>query len=107
MRRASPLPSVSRKSKGHKRKPSVDKAFLELGRRHFANDFPNPTRQGCPQSDVLRLLTENPTQVEDSVLDHVTSCSPCYRTYSGFLQQMKAKTSNRSSQIRSPKRPRV
>ena len=62
MRRALPLPSASRKSKGHKRKPSVDKAFLELGRRHFAEDFPNPTRQGCPQDDVLRLLAEQPTQ---------------------------------------------
>ncbi len=78
MRRALPLPSASRKSKDHKRKPSVDKAFLELGRRHLAEDFPNPTRQGCPQDDVLRLLAEQPTQVEDSVLDHITLCSPCY-----------------------------
>ncbi len=62
MRRASTLPSVSRKPKGHKRKSAVDKAFLELGRKHFAHDFPNPTRQGCPQDDVLRLLAEQPKQ---------------------------------------------
>jgi hypothetical protein len=107
LRGASPLLSARRKSKGHKRKPSVDKAFLELGRRHFAEDFPNPTRQGCPQDDVLRLLAEQPTKVEDSVLDHITLCSPCYTTYSGFLQQMKAKHSNRRSQTQSPKPPRV
>ena len=107
MRRASPLPSDSRNSKGHKRKPSVDKAFLELGRKHFADDFPNPTRQGCPQDDILRLLAEQPTKVDDSVLDHITLCSPCYTTYSGFLQQMKARHSNRRSQTRSHKRPRV
>jgi hypothetical protein len=107
LRRASPLPSVRRKSKGHERKPSVDKAFLELGRRHFAHDFPNPTRKGCPQDDVLRLLAEQPTKVGDSVLDHITLCSPCYTTYSGFLQQMKAKHSNRRSQTQSPKPPRV
>jgi len=107
LRRASPLPSVRRKSKGHERKKSVDNAFLELGRRHFAHDFPNPTRKGCPQDDVLRLLAEQPQKVEDSILDHITLCSPCYTTYSGFLQQMKAKHSNRRSQTRSPKPPRV
>jgi hypothetical protein len=107
LRRASPLPSVRRKSKEHERKQSVDNAFLELGRRHFAHDFPNPTRQGCPQDDVLRLLAEQPTKVEDSVLDHITLCSPCYTTYSAFLQQMKAKQSNRRSQTRHPKPPRV
>jgi len=101
------LPSVRRKSKEHERKQSVDNAFLELGRRHFAHDFPNPTRQGCPQDDVLRLLAEQPTKVEDSVLDHITLCSPCYTTYSAFLQQMKAKQSNRRSQTRHPKPPRV
>ena len=33
------MPSASRKSKDHKRKPSVDKAFLELGRQHLAEGF--------------------------------------------------------------------
>ena len=107
MRRVLPLPSASRKSKDHKRKPSVNKAFLKLGRKHLAEDFPNPTRQGCPQDDVLRLLAEQPTKVDDSVLDHITLCSPCYTTYSGFLQQMKAKHSNSRSQARSSKSPRV
>ena len=101
------MPSASRKSKDHKRKPSVDKAFLELGRKHLAEDFPNPTRQGCPQEDVLRLLAEQPKTVEDSVLDHITLCSPCYRAYSSFLQQMRAKHTNRRSQIRSPEPPKV
>jgi len=98
------LPYPRSKSKGHKRKPSVKKTFLELGRRHFAEDFPNPARQGCPQADVLKLLAEKPTQVEDSVLDHITLCSPCYKTYSDFLQQMKARNSNRGSQTPSKKR---
>ena len=98
------MPYAKSKPKGHKRKPSVEKTFLELGRRHFAEDFPNPARQGCPQDDVLKLLAEKPTQVEDSVLDHVTLCSPCYRAYSGFLQQMKARNSRRGSHTRSKKR---
>jgi len=101
------LLSARRKSKGHKRKPSVDKAFLELGRRHFAEDFPNPTRQGCPKADVLKRLAEKPTQVGDEVLDHITLCSPCYRTYSSFLRELKARRSNRKSQARSRKQPRA
>jgi hypothetical protein len=101
------LSSASRKSKDPKRKPSVDKTFLELGRKHLAEDFPNPTRQGCPQDDVLRLLAEQPTKVEESVLDHITLCSPCYSTYSRFLQQLKAKHSNPRSQTRPSKSPRV
>ncbi len=101
------MPNARSKSKGHKRKPSVKKTFLELGRRHFAEDFPNPARQGCPQDDVLKLLAEKPTQVEDPVFDHITSCSPCYRAYSGFLQQMKASNSSRGSQTRSKKPPKT
>jgi len=99
------LLSARRKSKGHKRKPTVDKAFLELGRKHFCEDFPNPTRQGCPRDDVLKLLAENPSQVEDSVLDHITLCSPCYTTYSGFLRELKSQRSNRKSQTRTRKQP--
>lgn len=97
------MPYARSKLKGHKRKPSAEKTFLELGRRHFAEDFPNPARQGCPSEDVLKLLAEKPTQVDESVLDHITLCSPCYRAYSGFLQQMKASNPSRGSQTLSKK----
>jgi hypothetical protein len=98
------LPYPRSRPRGHKRKPSVGKTFLELGRRHLAEDFPNPTRQGCPPDNVLKLLAEKPTQVDDSVLDHITMCSPCYRIYSGFLQDTKAKRS--SPRSRTPSKDR-
>jgi hypothetical protein len=91
------LPSERRKSNEGKPKPSVDKEFLELGRRHFRESFPNPSRQGCPQDEVLRLLAQKPTFVADEIQRHITSCSPCYRTYSQFLRKMKATFSNRPS----------
>ena len=90
-----------RSSKGHKGKPSVDTAFLELGRKHLLEDFPNPSRQGCPQVDVLRLLAEKPSQVADEIQEHITSCSPCYETYSRFLAKVKAAFSSR------PPRPSI
>lgn len=97
------MPFSSTKAKRHKRRPSSDKSFLELGKKHFAEDFPNPTRHGCPPENKLKLLAAKPTEVEDSVLDHITFCSPCYRTYSRFLQKLKAKGSNRSTRPRARK----
>jgi hypothetical protein len=88
------LPSERRKSKEGTRKAS-DKEFLELGRRHFRESFPNPSRQGCPQDEVLELLARKPTFVADEIQKHITSCSPCYRTYSQFLRKVKATVSNR------------
>ncbi len=41
-----------------------------LGRKHFAGDFPNPKREGCPAKSQLKLLAENPRQAKESVLDH-------------------------------------
>ena len=89
--------SGRRRSKGRKQKPSADKAFLELGRRHFLKDFPNPSRQGCPPDEVLKLLAEKPSRVADEVQRHITLCSPCYRTYSKFLGKMKAAFSDQPS----------
>lgn len=94
------MPDATRKSKTPRRKPFVNKIFLELGRKHFAEDFPNPGHQGCPETAVLRRLAETPAQVADEIVDHITLCSPCYITYSSFLRKVKVK----SPQARSTKR---
>jgi hypothetical protein len=90
------LPGARIKPKKPKTKPPADQEFLSLGKEHFAEDFPNPTRQGCPPDSTLKLLADKPTEVEESVLTHISSCSPCYRTYSHFLQQQKGKTQSQS-----------
>ena len=68
-----------------------DKRFLELARRHLAEDFPNPTRQGCPSDEALSELAFHPGH--ESLLDHIIFCSPCNRIFSHFLEQLKAKSS--------------
>jgi hypothetical protein len=97
------LPGTRSRPKRHRGKLSPEERFLQLGKKHFAEDFPNPTRQGCPSETTLKLLAATPSQVEDSVLDHITFCSPCYRTYSRFLQKLKAKGSNRNTRPRARK----
>ena len=86
------------RTKPKKRKKTLpEEKILELGRKHFAEDFPNPKRQGCPPKDQLRLLAEKPRKAKESVLNHIASCSPCYRDYSGFLKAKKRKPRAKSA----------
>ncbi len=85
------MPGVRTKQKKRKKALSEEK-LRELGRRHFAEHFPNPERKGCPQRDELKLLAEKPRDAKEFVLDHIVHCSPCYRDYSGFLRAKKKKS---------------
>jgi hypothetical protein len=89
------LPDARSMPRKRKKKPLSQEKLLELGRKHFAEDFPNPRRQGCPAKNQLKLLAEKPRKAKESVLNHISSCSPCYREYSGFLQTQKARLSSR------------
>jgi hypothetical protein len=46
---------------------------------------PNPERQGCPGTEVLRDLAARSARFEDIEGDeqwkHVIHCAPCYREY--------------------------
>jgi hypothetical protein len=90
------LPEV--KTKPKKRKKTLPEEKLrELGRKHFAEDFPNPERKGCPPSDQLQFLAENARSAKEWVLDHISHCSPCYRDYSAFLKVKKKKARAKSA----------
>lgn len=91
-----PLPGAGIRPKKTKSKPPVGVDFLRVGKAHFAEDFPNPTREGCPPESTIKLLADKPTEVADAVLAHITSCSPCYKTYSHFLQQQQRKAHSQS-----------
>jgi len=95
LRRTLALPGARTRPEKLKKKPLSEKKLLELGRKHFAEDFPNPKREGCPPKDQLKLLAEKPRKAKESVLNHISFCSPCYRTYSRFLQTQKARLSSR------------
>ena len=60
-----------------------ERRILDALGRGLLTEFPNPTRAGCPCSDVLRRIAshEMPLSEAERLLDHLGSCSPCYRDY--------------------------
>jgi hypothetical protein len=52
--------------------------------RGLLKEFPNPERTGCPGSDVLKRIASNrmPLAEAEKWLNHLGSCSPCYKDFS-------------------------
>jgi hypothetical protein len=61
-----------------------EKRILDALGRGLLTEFPNPNRTGCPGSEVLKKIAshEMPLSEAGKWLDHLTSCSPCYREFS-------------------------
>ena len=61
-----------------------ERRILDALGRGLLREFPNPDRTGCPGSAVLKRIAshEMPLAEAEKWLDHVTSCSPCYREFS-------------------------
>jgi len=91
------LPGARSKPAKRTKKPFSEEKLLALGRKHFSEDFPNPHRHGCPPTRQLKLLADNPGKAKESALNHISSCSPCYRDYSRFLKARKAKLRSKSA----------
>jgi hypothetical protein len=91
------LPGARSKPAKRTKKPLSEEKLLALGRKHFSEDFPNSERRGCPPTRQLKLLADNPRKAKESALNHIASCSPCYRLYSRFLQARKAKLRSKSA----------
>lgn len=72
-----------------------EKRILNALGRGLLNEFPNPERAGCPGRDVLKRIAshEMPLAEAEKWLDHLTSCSPCYRDFSQLqnAQQLRRK----------------
>jgi hypothetical protein len=77
------------KKQNKQQKSISEKELLKIGRKHFAWDFPNPDRLGCPPENEMKRLAENALKAKESVLNHISFCSPCYRAYSRFLHARK------------------
>jgi hypothetical protein len=56
----------------------------------FGRAHPNPTREGCPPPDQLRLMSRRELPIEDPQYDHLAKCSPCYQELR-TLQQARAR----------------
>ena len=65
-----------------------EKRALDALGRGLLKEFPNPERVGCPGSEVLRGIASRkvPLAQAEPWLDHLTSCSPCYRDFSQFRE---------------------
>jgi hypothetical protein len=65
---------------------SDDERFLKALGQGLREEFPNPTRSGCPPCDVLKRIAghEMPLSEAENWLDHLCSCSPCYGDFCKF-----------------------
>ena len=63
-----------------------ERRLLDVLGRGLINEFPNPERSGCPGSEVLKRIASRtmPLAEAEKWLDHLGSCSPCYRDFSRF-----------------------
>jgi hypothetical protein len=63
-----------------------ERRILDVLGRGLLKEFPNPDRTGCPGSEVLKKIASHqmPLTETEKWLDHLTSCSPCYRDFTQF-----------------------
>jgi hypothetical protein len=61
-----------------------EKRILDALGRGLLKEFPNPERSECPGLDVLKRIASRtmPLTEAEKWLDHLGSCSPCYRDFS-------------------------
>jgi hypothetical protein len=54
--------------------------------RGLRDEFPNPERIGCPGHEIVAAIAAQrmPLSQAEAHLDHLTSCSPCYRDFLGL-----------------------
>jgi hypothetical protein len=60
-----------------------EERILEVLGRSLLTDYPNPARIGCPPSEVLKGIATHELPLVEAAkwLDHLGSCSPCYRDF--------------------------
>jgi hypothetical protein len=65
-----------------------EKRALDALGRGLLKEFPNPERLGCPGSELLRGVASHkvPLAQAEPWLNHLTSCSPCYRDFNQFRE---------------------
>ena len=60
-----------------------EERILQALGRGLLEGFPNPARAGCPSGEVLKSIASHEMSLSEAEkwLDHLTSCSPCYRDF--------------------------
>jgi hypothetical protein len=81
-----PRPGTRPKSR---EKKLFDEQIRDTARKHFAEDFPNPERRGCPPTGEIEPLADKPLEGRNWVLDHLRHCSMLPRPWPFSLQRAK------------------
>ena len=68
---------------------AADKRLLDILRQGLATEFPNPERIGCPGNALLKGIAQGKVSLTEAEpwLDHLGSCSPCFREFKEFRRQ--------------------
>jgi hypothetical protein len=64
-----------------------EEELLVFARSYLSDAFPNPERTGCPPDDALKAMALGQSAGNESVSEHLTCCSPCFKAYIGYLAQ--------------------
>ena len=71
--------------------PEDERRLLNLFEQSSLHDYPNPEREDCPGTPFLRKLAADRKSIpiDHPDLTHVTHCSPCFREFIDFRQQVR------------------
>jgi hypothetical protein len=61
----------------------------------FLEAYPNPAREGCPPTDVLRAIAANTIAPSDPACLHLAGCSPCFNEFLTFQEAHKRRIRTR------------
>jgi len=65
-------------------------ALITAAQEHFATDFPNPRRSGCPAPGVIQTIVQAERLPDDELLAHLFGCSECFNEYQAFIRTWRA-----------------
>jgi len=72
--------------------------LLNSAKELFLNQFPNPERKGCADSETIKAMAFGKLRGEkvSSWWSHFATCSPCTREFAAFQQQARASRNTRT-----------
>jgi hypothetical protein len=69
--------------------PQEERRLLEMFEQSSLEDYPNPDREGCPETAFVRKLAfdRKSIPIRHPDLTHVARCSPCFREFLAYRKQ--------------------
>jgi hypothetical protein len=75
----------------------ISNEIQHLLQQAVLNNYPNPERNGCPGTSVVRGVAQRQVPIRDAYWEHVTHCSPCFQE---FLELRNEFVANRARLVR-------